>query len=57
MVNFQKAVEQAQLLVEQYAKYVAKPTKAESARMRKTINELRKGATAARADLIKEDAK
>ena len=55
MENFTKLIELTNQLIEQYEKYQAKPTKAESARMRKTINEMKKLATPAKQDLVKAD--
>lgn len=55
MTNYNNIIELANTLVNQSAAYSAKPTKAESARMRKTINEMKKLATPAKQDLIEAD--
>lgn len=55
MTNYNNIIELANTLVNQSAAYSAKPTKAESARIRKTINEMKKLATPAKQDLIEAD--
>jgi len=55
MQNYNNIVELANTLIDQSTAYSIKPTKAESARMRKTINEMKKLATPAKQDLIEAD--
>jgi hypothetical protein len=55
MTNFNQIVELARTLTVQAESYAARPTKAESARMRKTINELKKLATPTKAELVEAD--
>lgn len=55
MTNFNKIVELAQTLTAQAEAYTNRPTKAESARMRKTINEMKKLATPAKQELVEAD--
>jgi hypothetical protein len=55
MENVNKAVELAQAFLAEKASYDAKPTKAASKRMRDALNEMKKTATAAKADLIAAD--
>ena len=55
MKNFNKVVGLAIQLVDQAVAYERRATKAETKRMRATINELKKVATAAKADLIEVD--
>ena len=55
MTNYTQIIELAKTLVAQSDAYANRSTKAESARMRKTINEIKKLATAAKQDLITAD--
>jgi hypothetical protein len=55
MTNYNAVIELAKTLIEQSETYAAKTTKAESARMRKTMNELKKLVTPAKADLMAAD--
>lgn len=55
MTNYNIIIELANTLVDQSEAYATKPTKAESARLRKTINEIKKLATPAKQDLLNAD--
>ena len=55
MQNIQNLTTLAQTLVDQFAKYSEKPTKAESKRIRATVNEMQKLAVAAKRDMIAAD--
>lgn len=55
MQNYNQVIELAKTLVEASEAYANKPTKAESARMRKYINEIKKLATPAKSDLMEAD--
>lgn len=55
MNAYNRAVELAQAIVEGAAEYQAKPTKAQSKRLRALIGDMKKVATGAKADLIAAD--
>jgi hypothetical protein len=55
MENFSALVEAAKQLIAQSDKYTAKPTKAESKRMRDTVLNIQKLAVAAKRDLLVAD--
>lgn len=55
MQTFNTLIEAATELLAQNEKYQAKPTKAESKRMRATINAIQKAAVDAKRDLIAAD--
>jgi hypothetical protein len=55
MDNFNVLLAAAKQLIAQNDAYVAKPTKAESKRMRATISDIQKAAVEAKRDLIKAD--
>lgn len=56
MENFNIALTLAQKLLDQAQAYQAKPSKAESKRMRDTLNDMKKVATDAKKELIALDA-
>lgn len=55
MTNYNQVIEAATQLVDQAANYAAKPTKAESKRMRASINTIQKAAVAAKKELVAAD--
>jgi hypothetical protein len=55
MENFNALVEAAKQLIEQNVKYAAKPTKAESKRIRSTVLKIQKLAVEAKRDLLVAD--
>lgn len=55
MQNYNQVIELAKTLVEASESYERRATKAESARMRKYINEIKKLATSAKKDLMIAD--
>lgn len=55
MNSYNRAVELAQAIVDGAAEYQAKPTKAQSKRLRALIGDMKKVATDAKADLIAAD--
>jgi hypothetical protein len=55
MQSYNQLVELAKLLVTQDEAYQGRPTKAESKRIRATINEIQKLAVEAKRDLINAD--
>lgn len=55
MTNYNEAIKLAQQLITQSEAYAKRATKAESARIRKTLNELKKLVTPAKQDLINAD--
>lgn len=55
MENFEDVLKLAQRLLEQNDDYIAKPTKAERARMRSTMNDLKKLITPAKKELSELD--
>jgi len=55
MQNFNQIVSLANTLTAQAEKYSTRPTKAESKRMRDTINAVKKLATSAKQDLLTAD--
>jgi hypothetical protein len=57
MVTFKLLTEAAKELLAQQAKYEAKPTKAESKRMRASIASIQKLAVQAKRDLVEADSK
>ena len=57
MEIYTKLIEEAKVLLEKDEAYKAKPTKVESARIRKVIGGIQKLAVQAKRDLIEEDKK
>lgn len=55
MKNYTALITLAQTLNDQAAAYSQRPTKAESARMRKSMNEIKKLVTPAKQDLLDAD--
>jgi hypothetical protein len=55
MQNFNQIVSLADTLTAQAENYSTRPTKAESKRMRDTINDMKKLATSAKQDLLTAD--
>jgi len=55
MRNYNEVVVLARKLVDQADAYDNRPTKAESARIRKTMNEIKKRITLAKSELIEAD--
>lgn len=55
MENINQIVQLAKQLVDQMDNYNEKPTKAESKRIRATINDMQKVAVEAKRDMIKAD--
>jgi hypothetical protein len=56
MTNYNTITELATTLLAQAAKYADKPTKAESKRLRATINDIQKVTVAAKRDLVAADS-
>lgn len=55
MTNYTKVIELANLLLQQADSYSTRPTKAESKRLRSTMNDIKKLVTPAKQDLIEAD--
>ena len=55
MTNYQTILNLSKTLLEQSEQYAERATKAESARMRKTMNDIKKLVTPAKQDLINAD--
>jgi hypothetical protein len=55
MENLSTVVEAAKLLLAQHEAYTAKPTKAESKRMRASISNMKKAAVGAKRELLEAD--
>lgn len=55
MQNLETIMELTNTLQDQYSNYTQKPTKAESARIRKTLMQIKKLVTPARTELLDAD--
>lgn len=55
MENYNKVIELAKQIIKQNEALEVKPTKAERARLRKSLNELKKLVTPAKSELIDQD--